>query len=123
MSFNVDIGYASRRGLRDTNEDFAGAVRASGHEASRGLIAAIADGVSAGHQGGIAAQTTAMSLLNDFFAAPATWETTVVLDRLISAQNAWLAGHNRRSANNARLGRNGVERNFAGAGSRTVALP
>jgi serine/threonine protein phosphatase PrpC len=97
MSFDVDIGYASRRGVRDANEDFAAALRAPEEEASRGLIAVIADGVSAGREGTIAAQTTAMSLLNDFFAAPATWETTVVLDRLISAQNAWLAGHNRRS--------------------------
>jgi hypothetical protein len=37
-----------------------------------------------------------MSLVQDFHAAPPTWETTVVLDRLIGAQNAWLADHNRR---------------------------
>jgi serine/threonine protein phosphatase PrpC len=96
MSFDVDIGYASRRGVRDTNEDFAAALRAAPGEAARGLIAAIADGVSTGGQGSVAAQTTVMGLLNDFFAAPATWETTVVFDRLIGAQNAWLAGHNRR---------------------------
>ncbi|HET9646153.1 MAG TPA: bifunctional protein-serine/threonine kinase/phosphatase [Burkholderiaceae bacterium] len=92
MSFDVDIGYTSRRGARLSNEDFAAALR----EPSRGLIAAIADGVSAGGQGSVAAQTTVMSLLNDFFAAPATWETTVTLDRLIAAQNAWLAAYNRR---------------------------
>jgi serine/threonine protein phosphatase PrpC len=97
MSFDVDIGYASRRGARDANEDFAAALRAPEGEASRGLVAVIADGVSAGKEGRLAAQTTAMSLLDDFFAAPATWETTVVLDRLIGAQNAWLAAHNRRS--------------------------
>ena len=37
-----------------------------------------------------------MSLLADYFATPDTWDTTVVLDRLIGAQNAWLADHNRR---------------------------
>jgi hypothetical protein len=36
---------------------------------------------------------------DDFFAAPETWETTVVLDRLIGAQNSWLADHNRRAPN------------------------
>ncbi|HSI52182.1 MAG TPA: protein kinase [Ideonella sp.] len=96
MSFEVDIGCCSERGARPLNEDFAGAVRAQPHEAARGLIAAVADGVSAGGLGREAAQTTVMGLLSDFFAAPATWETSVVLDRLISAQNAWLAGHNRR---------------------------
>jgi serine/threonine protein phosphatase PrpC len=92
--FDVDIGHASRRGPREDNEDFAGALR----EPGRGLIAAIADGVSSGGRGREAAQTTVMGLLADFFAAPQTWETTVVLDRLISAQNAWLADHNRRRA-------------------------
>ena len=96
MSFDVDIGHASLRGPREVNEDFGGAVRAAGADASRGLIAALADGVSSGGQGLEAAQTTVMSLLADYFGAPETWETTVVLDRLIGAQNAWLADHNRR---------------------------
>lgn len=94
MSFDVDIGHTSRRGPRDLNEDFGGAMR--GDDRARGLIAALADGVSTGGQGMEAAQTTVMGLLADFFAAPETWETTVVLDRLIAAQNAWLADHNRR---------------------------
>lgn len=100
MSFVVDIGHASARGPRALNEDFAGVVQAAPFEASRGLIAAVADGVSGGPEGSgqglMAAQTTAMGLLNDFFATPATWETSVALNRLISAQNAWLAHHNQR---------------------------
>jgi serine/threonine protein phosphatase PrpC len=98
MSFEVDIGYTSQRGPRPVNEDFGGAVRAERFEESRGLIAALADGVSGGGQGLTAAQTTVMGLLADFFATPPTWEATVALDRLISAQNAWLANHNQRSA-------------------------
>ncbi len=96
MSFDVDIGYTSTSGVREHNEDFAAAVRAGAQEPGRGLIAAVADGVSAGGQGREAAQTTVMSLMQDFHAAPATWETTVVLDRLIGARNAWLPDHNRR---------------------------
>ena len=96
MSFTVEIGYTSQRGPRALNEDFGGVVQASPPEQARGLIAAVADGVSAGGQGLEAAQTTVMGLLGDFFATPETWETTVVFDRLIGAQNAWLADHNRR---------------------------
>ncbi len=95
MSFDVDIGHASRRGPRATNEDFAGAVRAGPGDPAGGLIAAIADGVSGGGRGLEAAQTTVMGLLGDFFATPATWETTVALDRLIGAQNGWLLAQNR----------------------------
>jgi serine/threonine protein phosphatase PrpC len=96
MSFVVDVGHASRCGPRPANEDFAGVAPAPAGEAGRGLIAVIADGVSTGGGGREAAQTTVMSLLSDFHAAPDTWDTSVVLDRLISAQNAWLADHNRR---------------------------
>ena len=58
MSFDVDIGHASQRGPREHNEDFAGALR----ERDRGVVAAIADGVSQGGGGLAAAQTTVMSL-------------------------------------------------------------
>jgi serine/threonine protein phosphatase PrpC/serine/threonine protein kinase len=96
MSFDVDIGQASQRGPRDLNEDCVGAVRGQGVDAPRGLIAAVADGVSSGGLGLEASQTTVMSLMADYFATPASWEPTVTLDRLIAAQNAWLTDHNRR---------------------------
>jgi serine/threonine protein phosphatase PrpC len=99
MSFDVQIGHCSERGSRERNEDFAAALPADTVE--RGLIAAIADGVSAGGHGRAAAQTAVMSLVNDFHAVPATWETTVALDRLIGAHNAWLADHNRRRSDDA----------------------
>jgi serine/threonine protein phosphatase PrpC len=96
MSFDVEIGHHSERGARERNEDFAGAMQAPPHEAQRGWVAAVADGVSSGGLGREAAQSTVMGLLSDFHAAPPTWETTVVFERLIGAQNAWLADHNRR---------------------------
>lgn len=99
MSFEVEIGLACAQGPRDKMEDFAAVQRPGAGDASRGWIAAVADGVSAGGDGRMAAQTLVMSLVQDFYAAPASWDTTVVLDRLISAQNAWLAGHNRRASN------------------------
>ena len=101
MTFEVDIGHASERGPRVDNEDFAASQRPAPHEEALGFIAAIADGVSVGGGGRMAAQTSVMALVEDFFAAPPTWDTTVVLDRIISAQNGWLAGHNRRNASAA----------------------
>ena len=96
MSFDVEIGHFTLTGPRDLNEDFAASVRPPPHDEARGLIAAIADGVSTGGRGLEAAQTTVMSLVQDYFGAPDTWDTTVALDRIIGAQNAWLADHNRR---------------------------
>lgn len=101
MALDVDIGWHSARGAREGNEDFAAALRPQPHEAARGVIAAIADGVSAGGRGREAAQTTVMSLLEDYFGTPATWDTSVALDRVIGAQNAWLAAGNKRAADGA----------------------
>ena len=96
MSFDIEMGYTSDRGPRPGNEDFAAAMRPAAHEEALGFIAAIADGVSAGGQGRMAAQTSVRAVVEDYFAAPPTWDTSVVLDRIISAQNSWLAAHNRR---------------------------
>jgi|JI10StandDraft_1071094.scaffolds.fasta_scaffold146907_2 serine/threonine protein phosphatase PrpC len=104
MSFDLDIGYASQRGPRTDLEDFAGVGQPAPHEDAWGVIAAIADGVSAGGLGREAAQTSVMGLLQDYYATPATWDTTVALDRVIGAQNAWLADHNRRRAGTSKDG-------------------
>ncbi|MDO9236055.1 MAG: bifunctional protein-serine/threonine kinase/phosphatase [Aquabacterium sp.] len=96
MSFDLEVGFASQRGPRSVLEDFAGVGHPEPHESSWGVIAALADGVSSGGLGLEAAQTTVMSLLRDYYSTPATWDTTVALDRLIASQNAWLADHNRR---------------------------
>ncbi|PXW93293.1 serine/threonine protein phosphatase PrpC [Sphaerotilus hippei] len=98
MTFDVDIGHRSERGKREHNEDFVAVQQPQPHEEALGWIAALADGVSTGGGGAMAAQTTVKSLVQDYFGAPATWDTTVALERLISAQNAWLVGHNKRRA-------------------------
>jgi len=96
MNLNLDIGHASRAGRKAVNEDFAAALLPEPHEAAHGAIAAIADGVSTGGMGLEAAQTTVTSVVRDYFGTPPTWDSTVALDRVIAAQNGWLAGINRR---------------------------
>ncbi|WP_332776421.1 bifunctional protein-serine/threonine kinase/phosphatase [Polaromonas sp.] len=96
MTFEIDIGFTSLTGRKDVNEDFAAAMLAEAGQESMGAIAAIADGVTTGGMGREAAQTTVTSLVRDYFGTPETWDTTVALDRIIGAQNAWLAGLNRR---------------------------
>ena len=98
MSFDIDIGHTSDRGPREGNEDFAAVQRPGAGDQPLGWIAALADGVSSGGDGRMAAQTTVQSLVQDYFGTPPTWDTTVALDRLIRAQNTWLAEHNRRRA-------------------------
>jgi serine/threonine protein phosphatase PrpC len=112
MSFNVDVGHSSERGPRTHNEDFARVRQPELAESAWGVMAALADGVSQGGLGLEAAQTTVMSLVNDWYATPATWDPTVALDRVISANNAWLVDHNRR--------RQGVSAKAAPSGTCTL---
>jgi serine/threonine protein phosphatase PrpC len=96
MAFDIDIGFSSQAGRKPQNEDFCAAMLPTPGQEDRGSIVAIADGVSAGGLGREAAQTTATSLVRDYFGTPETWDTTVALDRVIGAQNTWLCGVNRR---------------------------
>lgn len=96
MAFDLDIGYVSLAGSKDKNEDFCGAMLPVQGCEGMGAIAAVADGVSSGGCGREAAQTTVISLLRDYYGTPETWDTTVALDRIVAAQNAWLCGINRR---------------------------
>ncbi|WP_114974016.1 bifunctional protein-serine/threonine kinase/phosphatase [Rhodoferax ferrireducens] len=96
MTFEIDIGFASQAGRKDINEDFCAAMLPQTGQEDMGSIVAIADGVSTGGMGKEAAQTTVTSLVRDYYGTPETWDTTVALDRIIAAQNAWLAGINRR---------------------------
>jgi serine/threonine protein kinase len=96
MAFELDIGFSSLAGKKPINEDFCAAMLPGAGQEAMGAICAIADGVSQGGMGKEAAQTTVTSLVRDYFGTPETWDTTVALERIISAQNTWLAGINRR---------------------------
>ncbi len=96
MAFQLDIGFTTLAGTKPVNEDFCAAMLPQPGQVDMGCIVAVADGVSTGGMGKEAAQTTVTSLVRDYYCTPETWDTTVALDRIIGAQNAWLTGINRR---------------------------
>lgn len=57
---------------------------------SKGLIAAIADGVSGNEGGREASEYAVRGLLTDYYATPDTWPITQALDRVIKATNSWV---------------------------------
>ncbi len=98
MAFDIDIGFTSLTGKKLINEDFCAAMLPEPGREGFGAICAIADGVSTGGKGKEAAQTTVMSLVQDYFGTRETWDTSVALDRVITAHNSWLAGVNHKRA-------------------------
>ena len=103
MALEVAFGWCSHPGPRPVNEDWAAAAVGKGRDQDRGAIVAIADGVSTGGDGREAARTTVMRRAATTSRLP-IWDTSVVLDRLIDAQNAWLAAHNAAGGRPGRAG-------------------
>jgi serine/threonine protein phosphatase PrpC len=91
MPLSISIGHSTRAGLRERNEDFVGMVTPNEPELStKGLIAAIADGVSGNEGGREASEYTVRGLLTDYYATPDTWPVTQSLDKVIKAINSWV---------------------------------
>jgi serine/threonine protein phosphatase PrpC len=91
MPLILTTAHHSVAGLRDRNEDFVGMVTPNEPERSaKGIIAAIADGVSGNEGGREAAEYCVRGLLADYYATPDTWPVTQSLERVIQATNSWL---------------------------------
>ena len=62
---------------------------------AKGLLAAIADGVSGNDGGREASEYTVRGLLADYYATPDTWPVTQSLDRVLKATNSWVQTQSR----------------------------
>lgn len=88
MFLQFTAAYFSATGLRHHNEDSVGMVIPSEPQLSdRGMIAAIADGVSGSADGHQAAEYTLRELLADYYEIPDCREVTRSLDEAIKAIN------------------------------------
>lgn len=89
MPLLLTAAHHTATGLREENEDFVGMVTPAGPEIStKGMIAAVADGVSGSAAGREAAEYSVRGLLTDYYATPDTYPVTQALDRVIKAINS-----------------------------------
>jgi len=87
----ASVGFASQRGLRERNEDFAGAVLGwelpqPRHE----VVAAIADGIGGAKGGRVAAETAVRGFLDGFCDLPETMEVRRAAANVVTALNGWI---------------------------------
>ncbi|MCG2583553.1 bifunctional protein-serine/threonine kinase/phosphatase [Massilia sp. TS11] len=91
MVLTVAVGHATRTGPRKRNEDFLGVVTPHLPDLnSKGVLAAIADGVSGNEGGREAAEYTVRGLLSDYYATPDTWTVAQAMERVVRACNSWV---------------------------------
>lgn len=91
MPLTIAASHATSAGKRERNEDFLGMVTPNEPELStKGMLAAIADGVSGNEGGREASEYAVRGLLADYYATPDTWPVTQALERVIKATNGWV---------------------------------
>ncbi len=90
-SLKATIGFATDKGIKDDNEDFVGAIIPNEPQLThKGIVAAIADGMSGSDAGKLASQSCVGSFLNDYFSTPDSWSVKQAGQKVLSATNSWL---------------------------------
>ena len=89
----VAIGQHSMAGRKDSNEDCYGVVVPDEPLLStKGVAAAIADGMSGSEAGAQASRSSIRGFLDDYYSTPETWSVKKSAGKVITALNRWLYG-------------------------------
>lgn len=87
------IGQRSVAGTKDENEDAIGIRIPTGMLLNtKGVVAVIADGVSAAEAGKEASHTSVSSFISDYYSTPESWSVRKSSSQVITALNRWLYG-------------------------------
>ena len=89
----VSIGQHSDNGRKEINQDFHGALT-PGEPAlsSKGIVVALADGISSSEVSRIAAESAVKALMTDYYCTSDAWSVKTSAQRVIAATNSWLHG-------------------------------
>ncbi len=93
QQLEIDYGFRSEAGAKAENADSCNAHVPSGELLrSKGVAAAIADGVSSSEGGRDAAIAMVRGFLTDYFSTPESWTVKTSTARVLGALNRWLCG-------------------------------
>jgi len=97
-SLCVTIGQHSDRGRKDVNQDFHGAfVPPPPQLDTKGIVLAVADGVSSSAVSREAAESAVKSFVQDYYCTSDAWTVNTSAQRVIKASNSWLHAQTQRS--------------------------
>lgn len=87
----VSIGQATSKGRKAINQDFLD-IRIPNEPqlTHKGIVAALADGISSSDVSQEASKISVNSFLSDYFSTPETWSVKKSAQRVLSASNSWL---------------------------------
>ncbi len=94
----VSIGQYSDQGRKQTNQDFHGAyVPLEPQLSAKGVVIALADGISSSDVSHVASQATVKGFLDDYYCTSDAWSVKKSAQRVLTATNSWLYSQTRRS--------------------------
>ena len=105
MSGTLAIDYAAQTeaGNKAENADAADAlIPGDGQLLSKGIAAAIADGMSSSEGGREASQLCVSGFLNDYFSTPESWTVRTSASKVLGALNRWLFANGQQRYDSAR---------------------
>ncbi|PCJ22387.1 MAG: protein kinase [SAR86 cluster bacterium] len=87
----ISIGSFSDKGRKSANQDSQGVRLGEGSLLqTKGIAAAIADGVSSSEHGAEASSACVLGFLTDYFSTPETWSVKKSVEQVCTALNGWL---------------------------------
>jgi len=92
-TLSIIAGQYSEKGAKEANEDSCAIQVPSGSLlTSKGIIVAIADGVSSSIAGREASESCIRGLVNDYYSTPESWTVRSSCQKVLGAINRWLYG-------------------------------
>jgi len=94
----VSIGGATNKGVKEINQDFLGSVIPKEPMlSSKGIVLAMADGISSSNISQIASETAISSFLEDYYCTSDSWSVKTSAQKVIKSINSWLYAQTRNS--------------------------
>ena len=98
LPLTVDIGSATNKGVKPINQDYIGSVTPKEPMlSSKGIVLAMADGISSSQVSQVASQTAVSSFLEDYYCTSESWTVETSAQKVIKSINAWLCSQTRNS--------------------------
>lgn len=96
MSLQVSIGQYSSAGCKTLNQDWFGACLPTEPQLSnKGIVLAVADGISTSTVSQIASETAVKSFLSDYYCTSDAWSVPHAALQVLKASHNWLYAQNR----------------------------
>ena len=97
-TLKISTGQYSDKGRKETNQDFHGIyIPKEPQLSSKGIVIALADGISSSEVSQVASQYAVTGFLEDYYCTSEAWSVKTSALRILGATNSWLHSQTQRS--------------------------